>query len=465
MTIMTSLTLMLLVSSVDAFFTTTVGGVHPSSVWRIAPKNNALLSSSQRSSTMKLFSTVKEDTTAPSSPTTSSSSLSSSSTVVYTPIFDFSLDNLRTKQKSANSFERIDDAIMGGISTSTLRDVPNRPYAIWSGMCRTDGGGFCGLRTLPFGTTTTQTSSSSRTTTTTTATQSLFLNATGQDGVYIDCQLASDNEAYRRVWKMTLRTEASRGEKVYQAEYNLQEAMNEASLKEEGQTNGSWARVMIPFNDFQLVRGPRLIPNSPKIVVASSGIYQIGMTMSKFKMAITTTEIDNFRSGYFELQIQRIGFYTTTTYSDNAEKNDVLVNDMSSNNSSSMMAVVPDTLSKSESMKRRPMVLKLLLPIIRLILGTEQTSRRKSAMRILRTSRGMSRLRAIQFGFQYHRKSFGTLGSSIGKTMRILIVDAFRTVIRNALMITLVYPLRLMGSIINRMKSCLGMKVEPTLRE
>ena len=264
---------------------------------------------------------------------------------------------------------------------------------------------------------------------------------------------------------MTLRTEASRGEKVYQAEYNLQEAMNEASLKEEGQTNGSWARVMIPFNDFQLVRGPRLIPNSPKIDVASSGIYQIGMTMSKFKMAITTTEIDNFRSGYFELQIQRIGFYTTTTYSDNAEKNDVLVNDMSSNNSSSMMAVVPDTLSKSESMKRRPMVLKLLLPIIRLILGTEQTSRRKSAMRILRTSRGMSRLRAIQFGFQYHRKSFGTLGSSIGKTMRILIVDAFRTVIRNALMITLVYPLRLMGSIINRMKSCLGMKVEPTLRE
>lgn len=86
-------------------------------------------------------------------------------------------------------------------------------------------------------------------------------------------------------------------------------------------------------------------------------------------------------------------------------------------------------------------------------------------MRILRTSRGMSRLRAIQFGFQYHRKSFGTLGSSIGKTMRILIVDAFRTVIRNALMITLVYPLRLMGAIINRMKSCLGMKVEPTLRE
>ena len=127
--------------------------------------------------------------------------------------------------------------------------------------------------------------------------------------------------------------------------------------------------------------------------------------------------------------------------------------------------VVPDTLSKSESMKQRPIVLKLLLPIIRLLLGTEQTSRRKSAMKILRTARKMSRLRAIQFGFQYHYKSYGSLGSSIGKTLRILIVDAFRAVIRNVLMISLVYPLRLMGAIITRMKRSLGMKVEPSLRE
>jgi hypothetical protein len=350
---------------------------------------------------------------------------------------------------------------MGGISTSTLRNVPNAPYAIWSGICRTEGGGFCGVRTLPFGT-----NPSSSSTTTTTTTQS-FLNATGQDGVYIDCQLTSDNEAYRRVWKMTLRTEASRGEKVYQAEYNLQEAMDEASLKEEGQTN-NWTRVMIPFTNFQLVRGPRLIPNSPNIDVSSNGIYQIGMTMSKFKIAINTTEIHKFRSGYFELQIQRIGFYKHNT-NNNTENVAVVVNGMMSNNinqsSSSSMIVVPDTLSKSESMKRRPIVLKLLLPIIRLLLGTEQTSRRKSAMKILRTTRKMSRLRAIQFGFHYHRKSYGRLGSSIGKTLRILFVDAFRAVIRNGLMISLVYPLQLMGAIITRMKRSLGMMVEPSLRE
>jgi hypothetical protein len=225
---------------------------------------------------------------------------------------------------------------------------------------------------------------------------------------------------------------------------------------------------MIPFTNFQLVRGPRLIPNSTNIDVSTNGIYQIGMTMSKFKIAINTTEIDNFRSGYFELQIQRIGFYKHNT-NNNTDNAAVVVNGMMSNNinqsSSSSMIVVPDTLSKSESMKQRPIVLKLLLPIIRLLLGTEQTSRRKSAMKILRTARKMSRVRAIQFGFQYHYKSYGRLGSSIGKTLRILIVDAFRAVIRNVLMISLVYPLRLMGTIITRMKRSLGMKVEPSLRE
>lgn len=52
----------------------------------------------------------------------------------YMPIFDFS------KEDAVESFERIDDAIMGGISTSVLRGVPGEPYASWSGVCRIDGG-------------------------------------------------------------------------------------------------------------------------------------------------------------------------------------------------------------------------------------------------------------------------------------------------------------------------------------
>jgi hypothetical protein len=47
----------------------------------------------------------------------------------YKPIFDFS------REGTVENFERIDDAIMGGISTSALRNLPGEPYAGWSGVC------------------------------------------------------------------------------------------------------------------------------------------------------------------------------------------------------------------------------------------------------------------------------------------------------------------------------------------
>jgi hypothetical protein len=52
----------------------------------------------------------------------------------FKPVFDFS------KAAVVESFERIDDVIMGGISTSRLEDVTGAGYAKWSGVCRTDGG-------------------------------------------------------------------------------------------------------------------------------------------------------------------------------------------------------------------------------------------------------------------------------------------------------------------------------------
>jgi hypothetical protein len=56
-----------------------------------------------------------------------SSLAEAASKVQYTPIFDFSND------KAVESFDRIDDAIMGGISTSSIRNVPGESYASWSG--------------------------------------------------------------------------------------------------------------------------------------------------------------------------------------------------------------------------------------------------------------------------------------------------------------------------------------------
>ena len=336
----------------------------------------------------------------------------------YSPVFDFTLANETTKQKSAESFERIDDAIMGGISQSALRDVPNQEYASWSGVCRLDGGGFCGMRTLPF---------------------TVPLNATGYDGVYICCQLASDDEADRRMWKLTVRTDSSRGEQVYQSQFDLQKEIDAAKA-----SGGKWAEVKVPFDSFQLVRGPRLIPNGPRLDV-SGGIYQIGMTLSKFKMAVNTTQLENFRDGFFEMRIKEIGFYE--------EGAQYAASDIP----------VPDTLSKKEAESKRPLLLKMLLPVAK-VFFSEQANRRRSAMRILREERGLSRGQAIRFGVRTRTKTLGLL-PSLFKTGAILSIDSFRAVMLNILKIVLVYPLRLIGKTVRAVKKTLGMNVRPSLTE
>ncbi|KAL3797495.1 hypothetical protein HJC23_009859 [Cyclotella cryptica] len=341
----------------------------------------------------------------------------------FSTIFDFTLANATTKQKSASSFERIDDAIMGGISLSALRDVPDKNYASWSGVCRIDGGGFCGMRTLPFETP---------------------LNATGQDGLFLDCWLASDPEPERRMWKMTVRTDPSRGEQVFQAQFDLKRAMDEASKASHKDGDDVWARVFVPFEDFQLVRGPRLIPDGPKLNV-SGGLYQIGLTMSKFRIAVTTTEVENFRPGYFDMHIQRMGFYVK-------DESDSLGE-----------TVVPDTLTKEEADRKRPFILKLLLPVAKLFFS-EKANRRRSAMKILREKRNMSRVRAILFGIKVRKGSMGTV-PSVMKTMGILGVDSFRSVLGTALKVVLIYPLRLLGIVFRTIKKALGMKVQVPLRE
>jgi hypothetical protein len=149
-------------------------------------------------------------------------------------VFDFADANA---DATAN-FERIDDAIMGGISLSALKNT-TEDFASWSGICRTDGGGFCGMRTRPF---------------------REPLDASGSQGLFVDCRLASDDEPERRVWKITCRVDESRGEMVYQAAFPMPRG-------------AEFSRVFVPFDDFQLVRGPRVVPGGPKLNV-SNGIYQ-----------------------------------------------------------------------------------------------------------------------------------------------------------------------------------------------
>lgn len=264
------------------------------------------------------------------------------------------------------------------------------------------------------------------------------LNATLQEGIFLKCRLASDNEPERRNWKVTLRSDTSRGEQVYQAAFTLPKPS-------EGKED-EWNTVQVPFDEFQLVRGPRLIPNAPPLDT-SRGLFQIGLSMSKFVIGYNTTELTNFRAGFFELHLAQIGFYKSDT-----AKGDVLVG-------SSPSVPIPETLSPKEVKQKRPFLLKVLLPLAK-VLFSEKANRRKSAMNILREQRGWSRSEAVNYGFQSKRKSLGLI-PALMKTLGILGIDSFRTVLKSVLKVVLVYPLRLVSMLARAVKLRLGMKVKP----
>lgn len=347
----------------------------------------------------------KATTTSPSEP---------KDDIKYISMFDFS-----TKEKADKSiecFERIDDVIMGGISTSTLM-LPiaiesGDYYASWSGICRTDGGGFCGFRTLPFK----EPYFPSDNTT--------CIEEVG--GIYAKVKFTSDDEPNRRIWKFTTRTDESRGEQVYQAQFKLPEGKNE-----------EFHTIQIPFKDFKVVRGARMVPNSPSINISKNGIYQIGMTCSKFIMALNTTELDNFRGGYFNLHIQDIGIYTPN------EKN---MNEIQS----------PQTLTSLEAKKKQSMIFKILRPIFSLLLFSEESNRRKSALKILMTKRNLSRWGAFVLGVKYRTKSLGFFKGGIGKTFGIVGSDCIRFLFGNVVRYCLVQPLFLLLRIINGIKGKKG---------
>lgn len=287
------------------------------------------------------------------------------------------------------------------------------------------------------------------------------LNATGTEGIYVDCRLASDDEPERRVWKMTVRTDTSRGEMVFQSQFDLKGAM-EVKKKDMGGENEEdeqlWARVLVPFDGFQLVRGPRLVVDGPKLDV-SNGIFQIGMTMSKFLMAVNTTELENFRPGFFDLHIQRIGFYQERglkSQSQPSQEETMQQQDQVETARGVDVVVVPETLTKMEADKKKPVLLKILAPLAKLLFS-EKANRRKSAMNLLREKRDMSRMKAILFGIRSRRKSMGLI-PSIFKTVGILGVDSARSIFKEVLKVIFVYPFRFVRKIVFTIQKALGIK-------
>ena len=91
-------------------------------------------------------------------------------------------------------WERIDDVIMGGVSSSKLVVDPAGGSVRFEGTLREEGGGFCGQRLKLL-------------------TEPLDLSS--HDGLYVDCE--PEAECLRHVWKLTCRVAQDRGEVVYQA--------------------------------------------------------------------------------------------------------------------------------------------------------------------------------------------------------------------------------------------------------
>ena len=132
-----------------------------------------------------------------------------------------------------------------------------------------------------------------------TATLEEPLDLSAYDGIYIDAALVSDEDVARRAWKCTIRTGASRGEVVHSAEWT-------PSVGEGG------APCRVPFEDFKLVRGPRLVEGAPPLnASACEKVYGFGLTLSKFGAARpgATPVVENFRDGPFAVKLNGVGCY------------------------------------------------------------------------------------------------------------------------------------------------------------
>ncbi|CAB9517915.1 expressed unknown protein [Seminavis robusta] len=286
---------------------------------------------------------------------------------IFRPIFDFSDSSLNETDR----FERIDDAVMGGISSSFVRQVPGESFARWSGVCRVDGGG---------------------------------------------------------VWKLTTRTDSARGEQLYQAQVKIPNTKRD----------NEFFTLQVPFEDFRLVRGPRLVSDAAQFN-KTLGIFQIGLIMSKFAIAEQMTAIPNFRPGFFELQIGEIGIFYKNGASLPPASNSTV-----------------KSLSREEVIAARPVLMKALVPLSK-VFFTEKSQRRKSAMRLLKDERGLSRLQAIAFGIKWRANQRGMMNSLLD-TCKMLFVDACRVALGSMFRYGIFLPLRLITRSVKRIAGLISRK-------
>ena len=251
---------------------------------------------------------------------------------------------------AADAFERVDDVVMGGVSSSVIApDLAGRDCLVWAGKCRVEGGGSPGAG----------------------PSRSKSLDLSAYDGVALTCGFESDDEPERRTWKATVRTQNDRGEMVYQATFV-------PPVASRSDPNERPPETRIPWDAFRLVRGPTVVPDVPPLSADQCAeVYGLGLIMSRFGPRGPMPE---FREGPFRLALHGYGVYSG---SDDAPS------------PATLASAAADNAGKraSENRGTRNVVTFILAPIIKLVFS-EKGRRRRRARQILKERYGMSDAKA-----------------------------------------------------------------------
>ena len=153
-------------------------------------------------------------------------------------------------------WQKLDDVIMGGNSSSELKLSQSGNGFTWKGELVVEGGGFCGARSLP---------------------NKMDLSA--YDGVSLKVKGAG------QTLKLNIKTDdLNEPEDTYQATFDV--------------PDGEWGTVFIPWHEFVPVKRAKTFPGGPKL--NPSSIIQFGLVYSRFSFNGFPNQ--NYVPGPFEIE-------------------------------------------------------------------------------------------------------------------------------------------------------------------
>ena len=303
------------------------------------------------------------------------------------PLFSF---EGASGEQALDAFERIDDVIMGGVSSSRLVIADDASGgAFFEGRLREQGGGFCGQRMKLL---------------------SKPLDLSSASGLYLELD-ASEADPSSRVFKVAMRTRQDRGEVVYQS------AFKPSSGRE---------LVCLPFETFRLVRGPRLVPGVPPLDASQANeTYQISLVISKFEVSESGAPLLGFREGPFRLRLYELGAFVPVESVGGqevvaggkveaaAEAGEPAASaaPTAPTAASAVPAKLPPPLTEAQQAAATPPLLRLLRPLLGALFG--EKARRRRAATLLLEARGTGAARRVRLAWAWRAAGRrGALGAA-----------------------------------------------------